>query len=45
MDRNLRYFKNARLTEKGLGGRIGYGTAGAMGGANTPTSSDGSDSV
>ena len=28
------YFKNARLTEKGLGGRIGYGTAGA----NTPTS-------
>jgi cytosine permease len=29
------YYKNARLTEKGLGGKIGYGTAGTM--DNTPT--------
>jgi len=32
------YFKNARLTDKGLGG-AGYGGAGVMGSANTPISS------
>jgi cytosine permease len=34
------YFMNGRLTAKGLGGGISYGTAGAMGDTHTPTSPD-----
>lgn len=34
------YFMNGRLTAKGLGGSISYGTAGAMSNTDTPTSPD-----
>jgi cytosine permease len=34
------YFMNGRLTAKGLGGSISYGTAGAMDNTDTPTSPD-----
>jgi len=34
------YFMNGKLTAKGLGGSISYGTAGATGDTHTPTSPD-----
>jgi cytosine permease len=34
------YFMNGRLTAKGLGGSISYGTAGVTGNTHTPTSPD-----